>query len=201
MCSPVMIDWHEGVVLDSGSLASAEILTFLPYGMPSLYRTAYRFLRNKADAEDAVQDALLAACKHFNQFRGDAQLSTWLTAIVTNCARMQLRKRPRRVLVSLDSRLGEEQEYSLSDVLLDHRPNPEDECHTSRLSARLMECTQRLSPALRKTFYLRYVDNLSISKTAEALGIPIGTAKARLARARAALMKSMRLVLHLVPSE
>jgi RNA polymerase sigma-70 factor, ECF subfamily len=45
-------------------------------------------LGNKADAEDAVQDAVLAACKHLNQFRGDAQLSTWLTAIVINCARM-----------------------------------------------------------------------------------------------------------------
>jgi RNA polymerase sigma-70 factor, ECF subfamily len=77
-------------------------------------------LGNKADAEDAVQDAVLGACKHLNQFRGDAQLSTWLTAIVINCARMQLRRRPRHNHLSLDSRIGEEQQYSLSETLMDH---------------------------------------------------------------------------------
>ena len=76
-----------------------------------------------------MQDALLAAYKHLNQFRGDAQLSTWLTTIVINCARMHLRKRSRYIHVSLDSRIGEEREYPLSDTLVDHRPNPEDECH------------------------------------------------------------------------
>jgi RNA polymerase sigma-70 factor, ECF subfamily len=40
-----------------------------------------------------VQDALLAACTHIDQFRGGSQMSTWLSAIVHNCARMQLRKR------------------------------------------------------------------------------------------------------------
>ena len=75
-----------------------------------------------------MQDALLAAYKHLHQFRGDAQFSTWLTTIVINCARMHLRKRSRYIHVALDSRIGEEQEYSLSDTLVDHRPNPEQEC-------------------------------------------------------------------------
>ena len=58
-----------------------------------------------------MQDALLAAFKHLDQFRGNAQLSTWLTAIVLNCAKMHLRKRLRHTHVSLDSRSEEEQEY------------------------------------------------------------------------------------------
>ena len=74
-------------------------------------RTAYRQLGNAADAEDAVQDALLAAYKHLDQFRGQAKMSTWLTAIVTNCAWMQLRNRPRQPHVSLDEPLGEDQEH------------------------------------------------------------------------------------------
>src|ERR1700733_16089980 len=53
---------------------------------PSFYRTAYRQLNNAADAEDAVQDALLSAYKHLDQFKGQAQMSTWLTMIVMNCA-------------------------------------------------------------------------------------------------------------------
>jgi len=64
---------------------------------PMLQRRAYQQLGNAADAEDAVQDALLSAYKHLDQFKGQAQVSTWLNAIVTNCARMQLRRRPRQL--------------------------------------------------------------------------------------------------------
>jgi RNA polymerase sigma-70 factor, ECF subfamily len=47
--------------------------------LPMFYKRAFRFLGNMPDAEDAVQDALLSAYKHLGQFRGQAQLSTWLT--------------------------------------------------------------------------------------------------------------------------
>src|ERR1700735_5750864 len=64
------------------------------YG-PSFYRTAFRYLGNAADAEDAVQEALLSAYKHVSQFRRQARISTWVTAIVINSARTQLRRRRR----------------------------------------------------------------------------------------------------------
>jgi RNA polymerase sigma-70 factor (ECF subfamily) len=172
------------------------MLSVLSHYLPSLYRYAYRLLGNKTDAEDAVQDALLAAYKHLNQFRGEAQLSTWLTTIVINCAKMQLRKRSRYTHVSLDSRIGEDQEYPLSDILVDHRPNPEDECHRSTLTMRLMKSAARLSPTLRQTFHLRYVDHLSVCETARVLGVPIGTLKAQTARAKAKLRKLVRGALH-----
>jgi RNA polymerase sigma-70 factor, ECF subfamily len=186
----------EGVALDSTKPSPAEMLSVLSHCLPSLYRYAYRLLGNEADAEDAVQDALLAAHKHLNQFRGDAQLSTWLTTIVINCARMHLRKRSRYIHVSLDSRIGEDQDHPLSDILVDHRPNPEEECHKSRLNARLIKSAAKLSPTLRRAFHLWYVDNLSVCETARVLGIPIGTVKAQLARARAKLRKSVRGVLY-----
>ena len=178
------------------SLSLAEMLSVLSHCLPSLYRYAYRLLGNKADAEDAVQDALVAAFQHLNQFRGDAQLSTWLTTIVINCARMHLRKRSRYIHVSLDSRIGEEREYPLPDTLVDHRPNPEDEYHKAWANACLIESAARLSPALRRTFHLRYVDHLSVGETARVLGVPIGTVKAQTARAKAKLQKLVRGVLH-----
>jgi RNA polymerase sigma-70 factor (ECF subfamily) len=143
----------------------------------------------------------LAAFKHLNQFRGEAQLSTWLTAIVINCARMQLRKRSRHIHVSLDSRIGEEQENTLSDILVDGRPNPEDQYHKSWLNARLIESEARLSPTLRRTFRLRYVDHLSICETARVLRVPIGTVKAQTARARAKLLTAMRKLVRQGPAE
>ena len=186
----------EVIALESGTPSRAQMASVLSQCLPSLHRYAYRLLGNQIDAEDAVQDALLAAYKHLNQFRGDAQLSTWLTTIVINCARMHLRKRSRHIHVSLDSRIGEEQEYPLSDILVDHRPNPEDECHRSTLNARLMKSAAQLSPTLRKTFHLRFVDHLSIGETARVLGVPTGTVKAQTARAKAKLQKLIRGVFH-----
>ncbi len=60
---------------------------------PRFRRIALAHLGNPADAEDAVQDALLSALTHLDQFRGQAKMSTWLTTIVINSARMKLRRR------------------------------------------------------------------------------------------------------------
>ena len=186
------VERDQGADLASGRASIPQMLHAVSHGLPSLYRCAYRLLENQADAEDAVQDALLAAYKHLNQFRGDARMSTWLHAIVANCARMQLRKRPHPLHISLDSHIGEEQQGSLSDILVDDRPNPEDECHRSMLHGRLMKSAAQLSPVLRKTFQLRFADHLSVCETARLLGVPTGTVKAQTARARAKLMKSVR---------
>src|SRR5438309_3058582 len=116
--------------------AGQEMEDVLSRRLPSFYRSAYRFLGNAADAEDAVQDALLSAYKHLDQFRGQAKMSTWLTAIVSNSARMQLRRLPRKIHISLDEPIGEDQEYSMSEQLADRGPSPEDECRNSELHAR-----------------------------------------------------------------
>jgi RNA polymerase sigma-70 factor, ECF subfamily len=175
--------------------AAWKLQDVLSLRLPSFYRCAFRVLGNAADAEDAVQEALLAAYKHINQFRGQAQISTWLTTIVRNCALMQLRKRPRQIHFPLDEQYGEEQPRSLWEGLADERPSPEEECRNSELTARLRKCTALLSPALRRTFQLRVLDGLSIVETAQILGVPHGTVKARLARARAKIVRHIRPVL------
>ena len=175
--------------------AARKLQDVLSLRLPFFYRCAFRLLGNAADAEDAVQDALLAAYKHINQFRGQSQLSTWLTTIVRNCALMQLRKRPRQVHFPLDKEFGEEQPRFLREGLADERPSPEDEFRDSELTACLRKCAALLSPTLRRTFQLRVVDGLSIVETARILGVPHGTVKAQLARARAKMVRHMRRVL------
>ena len=171
---------------------SRQLQDVLSRSLPSFRRNAFRYLSNTADAEDAVQDALLSAYKHLDQFRGQAQMSTWLNAIVSNCARMQLRKRPRAIHLSLDEPLGDEQEFSLSEMLADRTPNPEDECKQSELRARLMQFVEQLSPSMRTAFQLRELDGLTTSEAAQVLGLAEGTVKAQLARARTKLTKLMR---------
>lgn len=160
-------------------------------GMPSLYRRAYRLLGNSADAEDAVQDALLSAYKHMDEFRGQSRMSTWLHAIVTNHARMHLRSQRRRVHVSLESPIGEEQEYFISERIPDKRPTPEDDFLGYEMSTRVNKLVEQLSPPLRNTFRLRHGGNQSIAEIALHLGVSKGTVKAQLARARSRLKESI----------
>jgi RNA polymerase sigma-70 factor (ECF subfamily) len=181
-------------VADDRSAARA-LKKVLSLKLPSFYRCALRLLGNKADAEDAVQEALLSAHRHLHQFRGQSQMSTWLTTIVCNCARMQLRKRPRQIHLPLDEQIGENEKYLISERLADTRPSPEDECRNSELALHLRKCTALLSPSLRRTFQLRVVEGLSIFETAQALRLPQGTVKTQLARARRKLARYMRRVL------
>jgi RNA polymerase sigma-70 factor, ECF subfamily len=164
----------------------------LSSGLRPFYRRAYRLLGNEADAEDAVQDALVAAYTHLDQFKGQSQMSTWLTAIVQNCARMQLRRRLRHVHVPLDEPIGEVQEPSLLERLADSRPSPEDECRNAELRRRLARFRTQLSPSQRRTFQLRDVDGLSVRETARILGLPHGTVKAQSSRARKKLQGLIR---------
>jgi RNA polymerase sigma-70 factor, ECF subfamily len=158
--------------------------------LPMFYRRAFRFLGNIPDAEDAVQDALLSAYKHLGQFRGQAQLSTWLTTIVTNAARMQLRRR-RDSYLSFDEEQGE-YGLTLSERLPDSKPSPEEVCSTAEARDQLVEGVRQLSPKLRRTLQLRDIDGLTTKEAALVLAVPQGTVKAQLARARSKLAGIIR---------
>ena len=152
-------------------------------------RIALGHLSNAADAEDAVQDALLSGLTHVHQFRGQAKMSTWLTTIVINAARMKLRRRLTSVQLTLDQTDGKQD--LLEDIVWDTRPGPEEAYRVREIAETLAHATSRLSPTLRTTFQLRDVDGLSIRETANLLGVPTGTIKARLARARVRLREAM----------
>ena len=178
------VSGHQSAVLEMQEVLSLRL--------PSFYRCALRVLGNVADAEDAVQEALLAAYRHIDQFRGQSQLATWLTTIVRNSALMHLRKRNRQIQLPLDEQPGGEEQSSVWERLRDGRPSPEEECRYLELSARMRKCAALLSPTLRRTFQLRVLMGLSIFETARILGVPHGTVKAQLARARAKIARHMR---------
>lgn len=119
-------------------------------------------------------------------------MSTWITSIVTNSARMYLRKRSRPIHVPLDEPTCDEQEHSMSERLADNRPSPEEECQWTELRARLRGFSTQLSPNLRRTFELCELQGVSVRETASILKMPVGTVKAQLSRARAKLKWMMR---------
>jgi RNA polymerase sigma-70 factor (ECF subfamily) len=126
-------------------------------------------------------------------------MSTWLVAIVSNCARMQLRRRPRQIHVSLNEQFGDDQGYTVSDRLVDCGPSPEEEYRKAELHERLLQFAEELSPALRSAFQLHDLDGLTTSEAAQLLGVVDGTVKARVSRARAKLTRLVRLALDVQP--
>ena len=148
----------------------------------TLYKIALRKLGNPADAEDALQDALLAAFRHVDQFKGEAQISTWLTTIVLNMARMQLRCRRNRRFVSLETR--DDEGFAISEMIADTAPDPEQTRNRVQLSEILERFVVKLSPKIRTVFRLRVFEGLTTREAAERLGISEAALKAQFFRAR-----------------
>jgi RNA polymerase sigma-70 factor, ECF subfamily len=167
-----------------------ELTDLITCHSPRFRRIALAHLGNVADAEDAVQDAVVSALTHVDQFRGQARMSTWLTSIVINSARMKLRHRSGRVHFPLDQSNG--QDFTLEETLSDTRPGPEEAYRNQEIAETLARAASRLSPTLLRTFQLRDVCGLNIRETAYLMGVPSGTVKARLARARTKLRKSIK---------
>jgi len=158
----------------------------------SLYRIAMRQLENGADAEDAVQDAFLSAYTHLDQFKRQSLMSTWVTTIVINSARLKLRRRPRKEHVALSDQSQDHGSEQVLEALRDRRPSPEEVSQRNELAERVGRFTIQISPTLRRAFQLRHVYGLSIRDTAKLLGVPSGTVKAQTARARAKLKLLMQ---------
>ena len=114
-------------------------------------------------------------------------MSTWLTAIVINSARMQLRRRPRHTHIPLEEGDRNNGVLPLVELLPDRGPSPEEQCRKSDLAENVMQLARHLSPPLLRAFQLRHLDGLTIDEMTEVLGVPEGTVKARIARARAKL--------------
>jgi RNA polymerase sigma-70 factor, ECF subfamily len=157
-------------------------------GLPRFRRIAMRWLGNHEDAEDAVQDAMLSAFKHIADFEGRAQMSTWLTAVVLNAVRMQIRRRPRGQMLSLDRSSKEGESPTISELLVDPRPTPDQTVEQRQLHQIVTKLTASLPPAQRAALLIRQQDR-SLKETAEILGAPVGTVKAQLARGRAKLIE------------
>jgi RNA polymerase sigma-70 factor, ECF subfamily len=163
-----------------------EFENILPQALPRFRRMAARWLDNRDDAEDVIQDAMLSAFTHIGQFDGRAKLSTWLSAIVINAVRMQMRRRRRGPMFSLDY-APKEGRQPIAELLADPRPTPEKVVERFELYTLIIKLTRGLAPSQRTALRLYQRNGHSIRKLAKNLGVPEGTLKANLARGRAKL--------------
>ena len=175
---PIAIECYQSKVQELTDIITRHSLRFR--------RIALARLRNSADAEDAVQDAVLSAFTHVHQFRGQSKMSTWVTTIVINSSRMKLRRR------SASVQADEQQDIPLENIVSHMWPGPEESYFKREIAEKLGRAISRLSPILRTTFQLRDIDGLSIRETADLLGVSSETVKTRLGRARTRVREAMR---------
>ncbi|MGB3021552.1 MAG: RNA polymerase sigma factor, partial [Methyloceanibacter sp.] len=157
-----------------------------------LYRAAWSILKNRQEAEDAVQDGYLKAFAAMASFAGRSSLSTWLTRIVINEALGRQRAAQRRL------RLLQQQSVAIID---DYREtlmagsgmarSPEADVMRRQVSKLLERAIAELPETFRPVFVLRDIEGLSAEETAEVLQIPKETVKTRLFRARQRLQQEL----------
>jgi len=153
-----------------------------------LFRVARAILKDDTEAEDALQDAYLEAYRHLGEFRGDAQLSTWLTRIVVNQSLMRLRRQKReRVVVPFD---GPEEREEV-DVADENAELPSSAAMRAEVRRILERRIDELPVAFRTVFVMREVEDMTVDETAECLGLPPATVRTRLFRARSLLRTAL----------
>lgn len=157
-----------------------------------LFRIARAILKDDAEAEDALQDGYLQAYRRIDEYRGEAQLSTWLVRIVINQALMRLRRQKRdRVIVPFGGGQGSDGERTTSDIADDRGESPPDAALRGEVRRLLERRIDELPVAFRTVFVMREVEDMTVEETAACLSIPAATVRTRLFRARALLREAL----------
>jgi RNA polymerase sigma-70 factor (ECF subfamily) len=162
---------------------------------PRLFRFALRLTGRREDAEDLVQETLLRSLPALRRFEGRARLSTYLTRALGNLWKNRLRARQRSRLVewfrASRSNPGRPDEGEAEFVPADDAPSPLERLEAEDRAERVREAVSRLEPNRRLTLLLREVEELPYEEIAEMTGVPVGTVRSRLARAREDLRNLM----------
>jgi RNA polymerase sigma-70 factor, ECF subfamily len=159
----------------------------------ALLRVTQRILRNREDAEDAVQTALLSAWRNLHAFQERSLFSSWLTRIAVNASFMRLRASRRKNEVSLDEMVqaGTPSGFHVVDA----RPNPEQEFSTKEALGLVNKVLQRLEPHHVEIIEMSVMQQLTGKEASRLLNVSVNTVKARLHRARGKLSRNVQLML------
>ena len=154
----------------------------VPEFRDKVFRLSYSMLKDRAAAEDAAQETLVRVWKALPGFDGRAALGTWIYAIARNTCLMELRKR--RPMVSFDDPDSHEAQVAAASVATGPAKDPERD--------NLLRLVETLPANQQQAVRLFYLEDRSYEAVAEALGMPLGTVKNLLFRARKRLMELAR---------
>jgi RNA polymerase sigma-70 factor (ECF subfamily) len=155
-------------------------------------RHVARYVRQASDVEDVVQEVFIRAYRGLGSFRGDSAFYTWLYRIASNAA-VNAVKRDRSPLLLADE-MPEERDEPFEPGLTDNE-DPERRMMASQIADAVQRAIDRLQPELAEPLMLFEVEGKSYLEIADMLGIPIGTVRTRIFRAREFIAKRLEPVL------
>ena len=151
---------------------------------PYLFRLASTLLDDQDDADDATQETFIRAAAHLTEFRGEAEIKTWLSAIAVNVCRGELRKRKSRSILKRTMQVIQSRGGKLAD--------PEEQAAQNDLHERLRKAIASLDEKHRLPVLLHYIQHQSVSQIASILDTNENTIHARLFHARRKLYMRLR---------
>jgi len=152
-----------------------------------VYTIASHMLSHGEDAKDAAQDVFLKVYRSLGAFRGDSRFSTWLYRVTNNVCLDYLRKKNRRDLSLEYETEGDEGESRTLDIPADL--NIESAVESGEFRSLVRKAIDMLPDQHKSMIVMRDVQSMSYSDISELLGLPEGTVKSRINRARASLRK------------
>lgn len=162
------------------------------------FNLSFRMLGDDDSAEDATQNAFIAAYRNLNSYRGGS-FRAWVLRIVTNTCYDELRRRKRRPVVPLEPESSDEEEIESPRWLADGSPTPEEAVERSEIGKAIQHCLEGLPDEFRMIAVLVDVQGIDYEEASTIIGKPLGTVKSRLARARSKLRDCLRSFRELLP--
>ena len=166
-----------------------------------LYNAVLRLVGDREEARELTQDAFMRGLQKIDSFRGDASPYTWLFRIAVNLAISHLRKSHRVRVFSLDRPAGNNGRYSSDDqasslvdrIARDHaQQSPAERLEGRERDQAVLSALGRLDAEYRAVLVMRDIEGFDYQQMADILGLPLGTLKSRLFRARMALRDELR---------
>ena len=153
-----------------------------------LLNYVFRFLGDRTDAEDIIQETFYRLYKNKHYYKEIAKFSTWIYTIAGNLAKTELRKRKRRNLFSINYYMSTDKDYDLPD----DQTSPEKDANTTITDDIIQQSVDKLSPKFKQVIILRDIQGFSYEEISEIIKIPLGTVKSRVNRARLKLQEDLK---------
>ena len=153
-----------------------------------LLNYVYRFVGNRNDAEDLVQETFLRVYKNKHYYKEIAKFSTWVYTIAGNLAKTELRRRKRRKIFSVSNFVNEERDFDIPDTDND----PESAVDGSLKDDIIQKAIEKLPAKFKEVILLRDVQGFAYEEISQILNIPLGTVKSRVNRGRLKLQEDLK---------
>ncbi|MBN2287136.1 MAG: sigma-70 family RNA polymerase sigma factor [Tissierellales bacterium] len=153
------------------------------------YNIALRILKNKEDAEDISQEALIKVFRSINQFNMMSSFKTWLYRIVVNTC-LDFKRTQKALVISVDQPIQSGHNEFFVDIQ-DDRPSPEEIAQSKQTQKVIVDTIDKLEEDFRNVIILRDINGFSYEEISEILSCNIGTVKSRISRGRQRLKEML----------